>query len=107
MSYKCCKTKEYIDVLVSELLFDEKIADIIEKNGYNFPYKLFDCLYEQDTFPLDQIRLDSIINGWEKGLPPVSVKKNNMGRYQLLNGRHRVAVTIMKSVDSIPASDIE
>jgi hypothetical protein len=105
MSYNC-DTKEYTDLLVSDLLFDEKVADMVEKNGCTFPHKLLNCLYAQDTFHLDQKRLDSVMDGWKTGLPPVSVRKN-MGKYQVLNGRHRVAVTIMKGVDSIPVSETE
>jgi hypothetical protein len=103
MSYKC-DTKEYTELLVSDLLFDEKVADMVEKNGYTFPPKLFNCLYDQNTFHLDQKRLDSVMAGWEIGLPPVSVKEN-MGKYQVLNGRHRVAAAIMKGVDSIPVTE--
>ena len=102
MSYNCDK-KEYTEMLVSDLIFDEKVADMVEKNGCSFPHKLLSCLCYQETFPLDQKRLDSVMTGWKIGLPPVSVKYI-MGRYHVLNGRHRLAATIVKGVDTIPVS---
>lgn len=103
MAYTC-DTKEYTETPLTSLLFDEKIADMVEKNGGTFPPKLFNCLYAAETFHLDQKRLERIMTGWETGLPPVSVKEQIGGKYQVLNGRHRLAATILNGVDTIPVT---
>jgi hypothetical protein len=97
-----CNTKEYTNVLISNLLFDEKIADMVEKNGGTFSPRLFKCLYGSGTFHLEQKRLDRVISGWKTGLPPVSVKKHTHGRFQVINGRHRVCATILNGADTVP-----
>jgi hypothetical protein len=102
-----CNTKKYTDVLISSIFFDENIRDMVENNGGTFPHKLVCCLYSTNTYPLDQKRLDSVITGWQNGLPPISVKELTPGMFHLLNGRHRVAASILKGVDSIPVSENE
>lgn len=102
-----CNTKEYTEVLVSSLLFDENIRDMVENNDGTFPDKLVCCLYAANTYPLDQKRLESVMAGWKNGLPPISVKELTSGIFRVLNGRHRVAVSILKGVDSIPVIGTE
>ena len=93
---------------IHKLLFDEKIADMVEANGKEFPSNMVKCLYATDTFPLDQERLDNILEGWKDGeqFPPISVKKQTLDRYQVLNGRHRVCAAILKGDNYLSTIEI-
>jgi hypothetical protein len=94
---------------ISNLLFDEKVADMVEKNGYKFPDNLLKCIYTQNTFPLDQCRIDSILEAWEDEyeLPPISVIRQSVNRFIVLNGRHRLAVAIMNGAEYINTNKFE
>ncbi len=101
MAFKCDQ-KEYTSIALGNLRFDEHVADMVEDQGGEFPQDLLNSIYSAGTFKLDQTRLDRVMNGYETGLPPISVKKG-MGRYILLNGRHRIVATILNGGTTIPA----
>ena len=42
------------EINISNLIFDEKVADMIEKNNCSFPTSLLNNLCELNTFKLDQ-----------------------------------------------------
>lgn len=92
-----------ITISMSELFFDEKVVDMVEKNGVVFPEYLLNNIYEQDTFPLDQTRLDSLLRA--KHVPLISVKRGN--KFIVLNGRHRICAAIIKQECDIDAEIIE
>lgn len=81
-----------ITISISELCFDEKVIDMVEKNGIIFPEYLLNNTYEQDTFPLDQKRLNSLLHA--SHIPSISVKKGR--KFIVLNGRHRICAAIIK-----------
>lgn len=105
MPFKC-EYKKYTIIKISDLIFDEKVADMFEKySNHTFPKKYINNLYFVDSFKLDKHRLDSVIKGYYTGLPPISVEQVN-DKYILLNGRHRVTATILKNEDTIPCEII-
>lgn len=90
---------------IKNLVFDEKIADIVEKNMGYFPENLLNCLVSKDTFKLDQKRLDNILI--ISKLPPVTVIKIWGNRYDVINGRHRMCSFIMKNQMYIECNIVE
>lgn len=88
---------------MSQLLFDEKVADMVEKNGNNFPTELINNLFAKESFHLEQDRLNSIMSGYKIGLPPISVLPGIGNKYIVQNGRHRVAATILNGDTKVPS----
>lgn len=98
---------------LEELIIDERIAEMIEKNNQVFPPELNNNLYDYGTVPLNQVRLDNILKGYKSStsstsstssasfsglvpLPPIEIKYNSFnGKYEVLNGRHRICASIM------------
>ena len=105
MAYKRNK-KEYsfISIQLSDLCFDERVADMVEEYGAEFPSSLLNNIFSANTFKLDPKRLVSVMDGYDTGLPPIAVKKVIGGKYQVLNGRHRVCATIIKNGDTVPVT---
>lgn len=101
MSFKP-DTQEYISMRLRQLLFDEKVADMVEKNGGEFPPSLFNNLFATESYPLDQERFDRVLAGYDTGLPPITVEKGMGDKYIVQNGRHRVAATILRGDDIVP-----
>lgn len=99
-------TKEYKMLTLASIRFDEKIADMVEKQGHVFPSALMNSIYSTETFKLDQGRLTRILDGYKTGLPPISVKKGLGDTFILVNGRHRICATIINGGDVIPAKII-
>jgi hypothetical protein len=85
---------------ISKLIIDEHVADMLESLGYVFPEQLLNNLHAFDSYPLSNERIDSIIAGWDK-LAPIDVKKSLNNKYTILNGRHRVCVSLIKEIDTI------
>lgn len=102
MSFKP-NTQEYISMMLRQLLFDERVADMVEKNGGKFPPSLMNNLFATESYPLDQERLDRVMSGYDSGLPPISVEKGMGEKYVVQNGRHRVAATILRGDEIIPS----
>jgi hypothetical protein len=105
MAFKC-DTKEYKIIPLSLLLFDEKVADMVEANKKEFPDYLLNNIVCQDTFKLNQGRLDSILDGYNTSLPAISVVRIS-GKFSVENGRHRVCATIMNGGTEIPCEIVE
>ena len=81
---------------LADLIIDERIAEMIEQNNLVFPQELNNNLYDQGTVSLNQLRLNNILEGYKNGLPPIEVKYNSFnGKYEVLNGRHRLCAAIM------------
>ena len=96
--------EEYIVISLKDLLFDERVADMVEHNKALFPSHLENNIFATDSFPLNKERLDRIISGYDKSLPPIKVTKGVGNKYIVQNGRHRVCATIMRGDDSIPCT---
>jgi hypothetical protein len=80
---------------ISQLDLTEHISNMVKSNGGDMtPYE---CnVYMEMDFPMDQGRLDSVISGLKEGkTPPISVARQLGQRYSILNGRHRVAGSIL------------
>ena len=102
MSYKC-NTTEYIKIHISDLIFDGRSAEMVRENGGIFPESLKENIYNKNMAKLTQKRLDSVLKGYIIGLPPILVVKTVGGKYHVLNGRHRVAATILNGDEYLPA----
>lgn len=100
-------TDDCIDLKLSRIIFDEKIADIVESLGYKFPNYLYNNLLDMNTFSLSDDRFNRVLKGYKEGLPPVRVKKILGDKYMLIDGRHRMAAVIVLGGDSIPCKIIE
>lgn len=100
-------TDDYIDLKLSCIIFDEKIADMIESLGDNLPEYLYNNLIDMNTFSLSDDRFNSVLKGYKEGLPPVRVKKILGDKYMLIDGRHRMTAVIILGGDSIPCKIIE
>jgi hypothetical protein len=95
-NYKLDKNyKGYIKLSLEDLIIDERIAEMMEQNKKTFPTYLNKNLYDRGTVLLTSNRLERILEGYKTGLPPIEVKPTLGGRYDVLNGRHRVCATIM------------
>lgn len=105
MSYTCDQ-KEYTLIRLTDLRFDERIADMIDERKGVFPDNLLGNLYSTGAFKLNGDRLDSVLKGYSTGLPPIQVKKE-LGKYCVLNGRHRVCATVLMRGDAIPCEIVE
>jgi len=101
MSFKP-DTQEYINMMLRQLLFDERVADMVEENGGEFPPSLLNNLFATESYPLDQERLDRVMAGYDTGLYPISVEKGMGDKYIVQNGRHRVAATILRGDEIVP-----
>ena len=88
------------EINISKLVFDEKVADMVEKNGCSFPAKLLNNLCELNTFKLDQNKLDAVLTSQNK-LRPIHVIEGLGGKYIVMNGRHRVCASIMNNLNTI------
>ena len=100
-------TNNYIELKLSDIIFDEKIADMIERLGNEFPKYLYNNLIDMNTFSLSYDRFNRVLTGYKEGLPPVRVKKILGDKYMLIDGRHRMAAVIVFGGDSIPCKIIE
>lgn len=87
--------RKNINLLLKDLHFDKRVADMVEDQKVEFPVELVNNIFVTDTFKLNIKRLVSVLDGYESGLPPVQVKKKS-GKYIVVNGRHRVCATILK-----------
>jgi len=97
-----CNSKEYVKIQLKQLYFDEKVADMVETNNHIFPSSLMNNIYATDSFGLDQKRLESVLLGYSKGLPPIEIQKVLGGKYNVMNGRHRVCATIINKGNYVP-----
>ena len=88
---------------LSKILFDEKVADMVESNNSTFPPELLNNLFATSSFPLTQKRLCRVLEGYDIGLPPIFVKKSLGDKYTLQNGRHRVTAAILFGDSIIPS----
>ena len=88
---------------LKKILFDEKVADMVESNNAVFPPELLNNIVATDSFPLSQQRLCRVLEGYDIGLPPISVEKSLGDKYTLQNGRHRVTAAILRGDSIIPS----
>lgn len=100
-------TDDCIDLKLSRIIFDEKIADMVESLGDKFPNYLYNNLLDMNTFSLSDDRFNRVLKGYKEGLPPVRVKKILGDKYMLIDGRHRMTAVIVLGGDSIPCKIIE
>lgn len=96
------KEKEYTIISIKDLIFSESVADAVD-NYQEFPEELMNNIQDDGTFALDQKRLNSVMIGYQHGLPPVTVEKALGGKFTLLNGRHRLCAAILNGDTSIQA----
>ena len=106
MNFKCEST-EYTALPIDQLIFSERVADMVEANGHKFPDKFLNNIEDDGTFKLNQKRLNSIMVGYNLGLPPVQVKEILGGKCIVLNGRHRVCATILNGGTIIPVNFVK
>jgi hypothetical protein len=99
---KSSRRKSSINISLKDLIIDERIADMVETQGKTFPNYLLNNLQEMDTFKLNQERLQSIMESSPRTLPPIDVTQQG-SKYMVQNGRHRVAVAILRGDSSIRA----
>ena len=95
---------ETIDVPLTHLTFDERIADMVEERNFCFPVALLGNIQDCGSFKLDNERLDRILNNYgseyDEPIPPIKIKKG-FGTYIVVNGRHRVCAAILNNSTSI------
>lgn len=87
-------------IKLSKLFFDEKIANFLEKDLHvNYPKQIENCLVELcHTFPLTIQKYNNLN---QEHLKNISVIKTIHGdKYQVVNGRHRIAKIIKNAIDS-------
>ena len=97
-----CNETDYITISIDNLLFDERIADMVEQNGMIFPDSLLSNIYDAGTFHLNQERLIRVLSGYNENLPAVKVSKTLNNKYKVIDGRHRVCAAIMKGDLHVP-----
>ena len=113
---KQSKRKKMEKVHLKNLLFDEKVADLVEKNGIKFPENfLKNIMYVPDSFPLQQSRLNKILEKYHTSsfgahtssfgaiAEPIFIIKTLGNKYKVENGRHRIAAAILKNNKDILA----
>ena len=97
-----CTNEEYQEIKLSELIIDERVADFFDSEGMPFPSKYEHNLQDCGTFPLDTVRFYSVLSGFYSGLPAIKVVKLSKKCYKIMDGRHRIAATILMGLDEIP-----
>lgn len=92
-----------VTISLNDIDMEDHIANMVEKNGGDMsPYRK--NVYAAVSFSLDQDRLDSCMNGLKgNGVPPISVARLLGGRYEVMNGRHRIAAAILLGRTTIEA----
>ena len=90
---------------ISNLLFDEKVENMVEENGCLFPTKLLNNIIESNTFKLNQDKLQNVLN--KNNIKPIYVIKGLGEKYIVMNGRHRVCASIMNKCDTIECFIVE
>ena len=93
--------REYMTIYLTDLFFDENVADMVEYQDCKFPTTLLNNIYSTGAFKLNQQRLDSLLSIYKTGLPPISVKKEFGEKYTVINGRHRICATIINGDNTI------
>jgi hypothetical protein len=77
---------------------------MVKRQNKLFPQELKHNIINNNSFSLNQKRLDSVLKGYYKGLPPIRVEKTiEKERFIVFNGRHRIAATIIQEDFMIPA----
>ena len=100
-------TKDCVNLQLSRIIFDEKIADMVENLGKTVPKTLSNNFVDMNTFSLSEERLNRVFSGYKTGLPPVKVKKILGDKYMMIDGRHRTTAVIVLKGDSIPCKIVE
>ena len=95
--------QKYVNLTLTQLIFDEKVADMVEKNGKDFSPELLNNLFTSDSFHLNQDRLNNVLTGYYTGLPPISVSPGMGNKYIVRNGRHRITATILNGDMKVPS----
>lgn len=91
-----------VEMHITDLMFDERIADMIEKRNGCFPVALLRNLYSSGAFKLNDERLDRILEGYDSGaeIPPINIKKG-FDTYTVVNGSHRICAALLKDRTTI------
>jgi hypothetical protein len=97
MSYKCSDS-EYIDVSLKDLIFGPAIKLMVVNRSGSFPTELEHCIQYTGAFNLTLWRLVEVQAGYDLGLPAISITEDK----RVINGRHRVAATILRGGKTIP-----
>jgi hypothetical protein len=104
MSFTCNSSK-YIIVPINKIIIDEEIINFLEGEQIIIPEKYINNIQDCGTYKLaGGDRWKSIKKGYETGLPAISVriKSCESDNFKVLNGRHRIALSIYKNLDFIP-----
>jgi hypothetical protein len=84
-------------------MFDHNIVNMVKSQNKLFPSELNNNIINNNSFPLNQKRLDRILEGYYKGLPPIRVEEViEKELFIVFNGRHRIAATIIQEDSVIP-----
>lgn len=89
---------------VDHIIFTKALIEAIKSRGGKIPKVLVSKEY---TTPLN--RMDAMINLIDEGveLPPIVVKRvGSTDYYELIDGRHRVAVAILLNQTEVPVITI-
>ena len=100
-TYKC-NEQGYSTIYLKHLIFDEKVADLVEAQRCKFPTELMDCLLDMPPVEMTHKQLSSIQKVYQVGLPAITVKENWTGTYNVTDGRHRIAAIILAGGDRAP-----
>ena len=106
----CSNTRDiHKSLLISDLLLDERIYDLLEKHNFTFPKQYMDNLEDIGEYKLDDDKFNNLltkfkdVNEWPDDMYPISVKGPNLkGLYQVVNGSHRLAISIARGIKSVP-----
>jgi hypothetical protein len=86
---------------INDLIIDEHVADKVEERKGDISMYI-SAFEDMKTYPLDDKRLNRLINGYNNGsvIPPITVTKKGCN-WKVDNGRHRIAAHILLGRDRI------
>jgi hypothetical protein len=90
-----------LNLRLTQLIFDERVADMVEELGGVFPDVLLPCIEYRPTYKMSSGRVKEMLD--TKCERPISVKQLCSGKYSVLNGRHRLTTAILQKQGSISA----
>lgn len=103
MSEYKCFTPSKISIELKDLLFDERVADLLESFGTEFPSSLENNLFDDSKHSMDYPYLSSILDRYDDGsLTAVKVEKVWGDRYKVVKGKYKVCASILKGATSVP-----
>ncbi len=105
-TYYNCDNAAFTLIPIHKIYLGPEMHECITKHGHtkhgqqwSYPYKLSKCL---NLLPLNRIELMATAFENNTKLPPVKLCPH-YGNYEIIDGRHRIALSIIYGFNHVPA----